>query len=325
MNKAGLKRISAAIDRTDVDPQAKEAAEPLVAAFVETYECESKDERTLGVEVPFVIRPSRWTWIVGVIDRVSQERKSGDIVVSDWKTTKAEDPPRYTEARWFVNVTSGVQLPTYVLATKRGSFPSRLETSQGIFYPSVGFKRAKTNVKVRVRGVTKSDPPKFWPRVSRGFLTYTETELAKVQVGYEAAAVAIRALRAAKIEPWALPGNWCRNQYGRDCDFLADCTEDTAPAPTVLGWHEVREGDPGYVHGLQAIPSADLKDPRAVVLSTSSYNDWGTCAELFRKKKLTAKADWDICSDELTGRGDLNQQIGTAYHAGVAEFWRIVG
>ena len=315
-----LARIERAIvSHPDASPTAIETAAELVGGWIDRYEDQDRYEKTVAVEIAFNVKLDPYTYVVGVIDRLSLDSDDLVYVVNEWKTTKgASDRPgpyAWTAQRWLDEITTGVQLPTYALALTAGEFILK----RGLKGFKIKDARRLNTVRVRVRAAVKVSPPQFWPdsgeraKYEPGIYEFSAEDIAAVRASYLNAAVAIRALRSSRLVPWQHSGSHCHRQFGRDCSLLPRCSvHDYAQGAYRV--YDPGDGDFDYLKrfGLESI----ARDRRTVILSASSYGTFTTCHEKWRVLKGLGVAE--------EGTNDLPLQIGGAFHAGAAEFYSIM-
>lgn len=289
-------------------PHAREFASELVQAWVERWQDEDAREKTVAVECKFNVRLDNFTWVVGIIDRISRTAE-GEFVANEWKTTKAPSGWGWNEEKWLSEIVNGIQLPTYAWAVRSG----RVTNAKGKLVEcplAIG-----AGVKVRARAVTKVSPPGFWPTRESGVWEFSEEDMKATAHAYLNAARMIRELKTEAVfrlekqpdvalPPWQATGRQCFNQFGRDCEFLTQCQEHLYP---VGEFKLCSEGD--YKEfGLPDLPN----DPRVVVFSPTSYELWVLCAEKWRVVKGIGVGERE---------SDVNLEVGKAVHAGLATFY----
>lgn len=298
-------KIVEAVAASSVAPIAKEAAVPLLLGeegtpgWVDRFADEPR--RIIAVECPFFMWLDKWTLVVGVLDEIAEWQGDNErfLFGSEWKTTKAASGKRFNEEKWLGYITTGPQLPIYALALHEGTFKG------------AGKVELSFPVHIRVRAAVKSSPPEYWPAESSGFYKFEERELTATKNAILARAEAIRAMRVKRLVPWQTTGSHCRYHYGRDCVFLSDiCAQKEYEGHHAIG--ALESSDPGNAGITLAGVSILDHDPRLVVLSSSTYTTSLLCLE-----------KWRLVASRVRDKEEtLEMQIGTAFHAGVAEFGR---
>jgi hypothetical protein len=307
-------KVTQAILDAPVSPTAREAASPLVDAYLEALEgfpdtaCE-----TVAVEVPWRLWLDEKTLIVGVMDRIARDDEPG-FFGHEHKTKGApklkKDGTPYkgsSEQDWLDEISQGVQVGIYALALQDADFIDKGGTRR---FARVDMPR------MLVRVCIKSDPPVFWPvDPSRGIFSFEAAYLDSIRAALLSKAAQIRAARALSrlvnefsgrevVMPWQLPGVHCTNKYQRECGFLKLCREritPTGPAP-----HAFDPSNPAY----PALEGLEL-GPDTVVLSASSYGDYAQCMELGRI----------ISGGYFPKKADIALQVGTTYHNALANIY----
>lgn len=298
-------KIIEALVKCDVGPVAKEAAGPLIDAWLERLPTfEDTAWPTLAVETGWYLRLDPKTLIVGQCDRLMRD-PDGNLVLGEWKTrrevkiTKAGVPYKGdTEQDWLEEIAGGPQLSVYALALRDGWFPGLGE--------DIWCKYSAIEPRVLVRAVTKNQPPLIWPtRQTDGIFTFPPAALDATRNALLVKAAQVRAARATGLVPYQLRGFHCRS-YGRVCGYYDDCTNNRFPPAGNVAWHPT---DPGFE--VPRLLGLDATDPDLVILSQSSYQTLSTCAEKYRRS--------------YGGHGDNEEsfelQVGTAFHAAIAALY----
>jgi hypothetical protein len=307
-----MERVIGALLEAPVSPSARESAAPLIEKWIEVWGEKDAQDKTVAVECGFHIWVDSDTLVIGVQDRIAED--SAGFKGCEWKTAKepkkyanGNDTPWWNEGVWLREISEGPQIAIYALAMKRGIyFPKQGNP----FKLSVGGK----NPRVLVRAVVKSSPPRFWPSDSgQSVFEFTPSHLAAVEGALLAKAVTIRALRKQTNKPWQLPGKHCF-EFGRECQFFEKyCGAHQAP---VLPGKNLffNPSDPAYQLALPYVGKDELANPELVILSASSYQLASSCLEKFR-----------IISGAVGGKDEsLALDVGSAFHAGVGEFYKIL-
>ncbi len=314
--------VDAILGTDGASPEAKEEAASLVEAWAAHYFELDRQERTLAVEVGFHVQLDPHTYVIGIVDRLSVA-PDGSLIVNEWKTTKPESR-WWTEAEWLSRITASIQLPTYVLALTHG----KLVIKEGLRPFTI--TGSTETPKVRVRAITKSSPPAFWPRLNHKLYTYEADALLATTNAYLNAAAGIRELRKVKrhlgadglrvgpivrTEPWQAMGQWCRS-YNRDCEFLHECRSYNFPHEAPPVWREHERDNERTLMARFGLTFGQVSHPQTVILSQSSYDTWATCAEKYRRTKLDPVS-------VLRHGGTAEQQLGSAVHAGLSKFYEL--
>jgi hypothetical protein len=253
---------------TGAGPLVLEEANVLIEKWIAERVC--FDKQIVAVEQGFSYWLDNNTVIIGVQDLLTIE--DGEIVGGEWKTTKGTT--RYwDEAKWVESISSSPQCAIYALITPT----------------------------IRVRAVTKSDPPEIW---GREVLTFSEARLTSVRNALLNQAAAIRAMRRSGAMPWALPGLHCTNMFRRECAYLNECKRQQYPA--TAGVFDL--DNPAAKLVLPQLGDC-IKDPELVILSASSYNDAMQCAELYRR---------NLAENKESSR-DLD--VGSVFHTACANIY----
>lgn len=318
-------RVTQAILSAPVSPTAREAASPLVDAYVEALEsfpdtaCE-----TVAVEAPWRLWLDEKTLVVGVMDRIAKDKHG--VFGCEWKTKgapgyyvkgpkKGQPYDGNTEEDWLEEISQGVQVGIYALALQGADFMDKGTIRR--------FARADMP-RMLVRACIKSDPPVFWPTdPARGVFSFEGAYLDSVRAALLSKAAQIRAARRQVVKgtviyrdgwqehyeqpvlPWQLPGTHCTNMYRRECEFLSLCRE--RKGPTGAPPHAFDPSNPAY----PALEGLELGSD-VVVLSASSYGDYAWCIERGRI----------VSGGYFPKQGDLNLETGTCYHNALAEIYR---
>jgi hypothetical protein len=290
-------------------PEAKEAAAEIVEAWMHEFAAKDRTEVTVGVELNFSIRLDEQTWVVGVVDRLSQQGER--YIINEWKTTAgpSHDGKRWNAQVWLHELLHSIQLPTYVLALREGQFQKKdaNQTDQTIYLEK------DMKPLVRVRAATKTSPVQFWPTQDNLF-DFSAAEVQACRNAYLNAAAQVRLLRATdrqRVIPWQYPGSQCFRQFGRDCEFLERCSSHDHPPHSQVSQESMQR----YLQTFGVEPQA-AQDPDTVVFSTSSYQLLTLCLEKYRLLKVAQAGLVEDTTPAL--------QIGTAVHAGLAKFYELL-
>ncbi len=286
-------RITQAIIGTGCGPLAMEEGAACAQAWIEDEEGFS--DRIVAVEAGFSMQVDTLTWIVGVMDLVCRDENG--FYGREHKTTRG--PSKWwNERKWLEEISSGHQIAVYALALREAEF-----------YQPEGkkaFDCIQDEVMVRVKAVTKTNPPAFWGKED-GWCSFKENALMAVKNAFIVKAEAIRAARKRGVIPWQLTGSHCY-AYGRNCEYYDACRAYT--------WPEIQTGfdggDPAAKFALPYLPD-EAKHPEAVILSASAYSDWSRCAELGRQNAQSGNKEESMAL-----------QTGSVFHAAVAEWYRQV-
>lgn len=302
-----------------IDPQARfEGCRLFESWMTYTYDFDIQFH-TLAVEIPWFLPVDKFTIVVGVQDRIY--RDAVGIAGSEWKTAKGTT--RYwNEEKWLDSIKRNHQIAIYGLAQREGYFPASafFEHPSGatVVHPDpLAEVLIQLNIKqprILVRAITKENPPAIWGNVvipiDRKRLNATKSAL--IVRGAQ-----IRAARESGLVPWQLSGLHCENRFSHTiCPFYEKfCGEHNHPEV------DYRAGigltDPGnaslqYAKTLLRVP---LDDPRVVILSASAYEDANDCVERYRLQG----------THEYRGPYAQEQDKGTALHAAVASYYKILG
>jgi len=262
-----------AICACPVSVTAREEAARLAESYIARFSGDSKRWQVLAVESPFYMWLDPFTLIVGVMDSIRRDQ-DGQVEGLELKTRRApkikKDGQPYkgdTEQDWLAEISNSPQLAIYAMAMRQGTFvnlcPTPVET---------------VACRIRVRCAVKSTPAAIWPTQDDGLFQFSSPLMDKTQEALLSAAASIRAHRQRGTVPWQLQGHWC-SQFGRDCVHLPVCRERKNPTGAPKTLHSAT--DPGSVAIAAAIGANPVNDS-LVILSASSYGDWGTCSELYR-------------------------------------------
>lgn len=286
-------RVIAAILSTPKEV-AREPAARLVDAWVDR--CVEEDARrfkVLDVERPFFMWLDDHTLIVGCNDLIAEDELG--VFGGEWKTRRA---PRVTKAgvfykgdgpeAWLAEIRGGIQVAIYAAAIQAK-------------YGGRG--------RILVRCVTKADVPEIWPvNPDDGQLTFTFAYLGAVRGTLRSRAAQIQAARQAGHLPWQWTGRHCKAGSEYECRAYGACSMLEYPAdigglfsPTDPGAKAIAES------------GADLSDPELVILSASAYETGTDCLEKYRQTSMGALVEDSLALD-----------VGTAFHAGIAEVYRMV-
>ena len=322
---SNLAQIASAIVASEVTAEQKRLAVPLVERYIDRFKDDAKKFKVLAVENPWYMWLDDHTCIVGVMDANRYDIEHERYEDLELKTRRA---PRFknngepykgdTEQDWMNELAGSPQVGIYALARTRATFLSPL--------PPVGKPMIRVRAAVKSDGkVNKPSPIMIWPSQDDGLFTFSEAYLKQVESGLLNAAHAIRALREYATFPWQMMGNWCTH-FGKPCVFKAKklpngSYEDGVCTKGLNGDYvepltHLQRTDPGA----QAIEAALKEYPSGlasgrnllVILSASAYGDFAHCAELWRLKS----GGWF----EKEESDAMN--VGTAFHAGCAEFNR---
>ena len=304
--KINQDKITQAILDLNVSPLAAETGAALADHWISEDHPEIH-ENILGVEMGFVLWLDDKTVAIGVQDLVT-EGDSGPIG-NEWKTSSASK--WWTEDRWLKDLVNGPQLGLYALGLHRGTY-----YEAGSFAP-VQF--LSPTPKIRVRAITKTNPPAFWPRDPEdSTYVFDAAKLRSVEAGFRARAEAIRALRRSALTPWELMGSHCF-AFNKVCQFF-DKHCSVSHHPSVLEAQDATSArfdpsDPASHAALIHIPEDKLNDPDLVVLSASSYKTGSNCMEQYR-----------IISGSLAEKKEssIDLEIGTVLHAAIGQFYSLI-
>jgi len=304
-----------------------------------------QDKRIVAVECGFVNWLDEWTVIVGVQDLLTSEKvpqpnedviegkvgwgvcdvyegvhhkahcdsyhhsihgsapepnwRQEGIVGNEWKTTK-EQTKWWNEDKWLESITDGSQIAVYALALQSGTYYPK---HGGRVIPAVGEPR------IRVRAISKSNPPVVWPRdESDGIITFSPERLNATKQALLSAADSIR-VRRKRTGVWGLPGIHCTNQFKRLCEFHQDCTEQVQ-AETVWGEDSLGKTDPARTLAIPHI-GEKVNNPELVILSASSFQSAQECVEKYRRSLVAEDGESSMALD-----------TGSVFHSVVAESYR---
>lgn len=291
---------------------AKALAGPYVDYWIERFVAEDSKYLHIFVEAPFFIKLDERTVIVGVVDDsvMSRERENATIVGCEWKTCKApkknkggSDSAYWNEQIWLDQIREGAQLGTYALAMNRGTFLSqRLDTSE----PEL-IQMSVPEPHIRVRALVKEVPtPRIWPtNAENGLFKFSAGLLEYVQNAYRVKAAMIRAMRAARVVPWQLPGDHCR-KFNSTCRYYESVCVPHRHPPAEIATVGLQPGDPA--NKILPYIGMDPRDPQVVILSYSAYSSASRCAELHRIETM----------EGAEGEESEALDLGAAVHAGIS-------
>lgn len=283
-------------------PLAREQAATLVEAYVQHYgESDASRFKVLDVERPWHLWLEPDTLLVGQKDARFQDdigplllelktKKEGRRTkAGDWY--KGEGP-----MDWLETISNGPQLGIYALHEAE-------------------ITGAET-VRIMVRCAVKSQPVLLWPEnEADGIFLLNRDYLRHLRSALVVKAAQIRAARATGAVPWQWIGYHCLRMFGKECQhYQGSCKPHVHPTGRLRGFNP---DDPGYAAVKGALEERDwdedkLHDPKLVILSASAYESYTRCFEMGR-----------IEQDGL-GAGEDSEalQVGSCFHAGVAEFNR---
>lgn len=290
-------RVIDAITQLDVGPVAKESGANLVDSWMSAC-AEDQKKKIVAVECGFVCWVDQNTVLIGVQDLLTDE---GGVVGNEWKTTK-EKTKFWNEERWFQSIKEGSQVAIYAVALNRGTY-YELRVGQ----MPVTYRPLVTKPRIRVRAISKSEPPRIWRGEEDGVLTFTEEMMENTVSALKSKAASIRAMRKLGAIPYQLPGIWCVNQFRRECEYYGECSARKIPTGE---YQPIDVNDPAYELALPYIGER-VNDPELVVLGASAYSAMSECAEKYRRGTLKGN-----------GEETAEMQIGTVLHSGVAEWYR---
>jgi len=279
-----LNKVVQAMLDTGAGPLVLEQANQLVEKWV--AERVHFDKKVVAVETGFALWLDEQSVIIGVMDLLTEE--NGVVVGNEHKTTKGTT--RYwNEAAWLESISTSPQCSIYALALRNGDFFEPV--------PELG-EHPPT---IRVRAVTKSEPPEVWGDEP---LEFSFERLMATKNALLNQAASIRAMRRTGAVPWALPGIHCTNMFRRECEHLAACKKQQYPA--MAGVFDL--DNPAAKLVLPKLGDR-INDPDLVILSASSYNDAMQCAELYRRN--------------LTGNKESSRDldVGSVFHTAVASIY----
>lgn len=277
---------------------AREQAANLIEEWIRKFHEEDSKLQIRHVEMGFSIELDSDTIIIGVQDMIGED--SQGILGHEWKTST--ESKNWTEDRWLEEIQRGPQLSVYALAQREGTF---YEKGKGSFRMGVSRPR------IRVRAAVKSNPVKFWPKIpNAGLSSFSTEKLDTVRSALLAKAESIRALRKTAYLPWQLPGKQCF-AFGKLCGFFGKHC-DLGKPPEDLAVTIFDPSDPATELALKQIDPSKFENPNLVILSASSYDLASQCMEKHR-----------IISGSLGEKSsDLALDIGSTFHAGIAEYYR---
>ncbi len=314
------KLIQAALE-TECSPLAIEEGTGLAEAWLERGI--GQDWDIAAVECGFVWWADEKTVIVGVQDLLTNEPCNLEqeglayshaeplpnsataspavncIVGNEWKTTK-ESSKWWNEDKWLEDISEGSQIAIYALALQNATY-----------YPKTGSsitpKATQGNTRIRVKAISKSNPPVIWPRREEdGIITFTPKRLEAQRQALLSEAESIRA-RRKKVGldgVWRVPGIWCTNKFKRVCQFHEDCVKQRPASPT-MGFDP---NDPAFK---LAVPHIDKIDNDIVILSASSYGRACECVEAYRRGLVSGDKERSLALD-----------TGTVFHAVVGQSYQ---
>jgi hypothetical protein len=285
--------ITQSICATECSPIALEEGAGLVQAWIDAGVL--ADKKVIGSECGFVLWLDDLTAIIGVMDLLTDE--GGEIVGNEFKTSK-EASKYWNESKWIDSISAGSQIAIYALGLQQGTY---YEHGTGrTITPSV------TAPRVRVRAISKSNPPAIWGAEPDAVITFTQKELDVTRDALLVKAASIRAMRKSGRIPWQLRGHWCENKFRRQCEFYSECSAGKFPE----GWAHFSNDDPAFEF---AFPHLGDKgnDAELVVLGASAYGTVSECVEKYRRTTLGGNIE-----------ESLALSIGTVFHSGVSEFYK---
>lgn len=291
--------VTEAILTVEASPLAKEEGARLVQAYIDKYaESDAQKFRVLDVEKSWHLWLDDWTLVVGQKDARLQ-----DAVGPFLLELKTKKEGRRTKAGefykgegpedWLATISAGPQLAIYAL--------HEVETT-GADY-----------ARIMVRAAVKSSPVVLWPpNEADGIFILNRDYLKFMRNALLVRASEIRTARALNVLPWDWTGYKCQHIYGRECAFYQPyCSKHLHPE----GRKQIFSAtDPGALAITAGLAERDVvsDDPRIVILSASAYEDYSGCRERGR-----------IIQDGLAPGDDSEAlMVGTAFHAGVAQFYR---
>lgn len=293
--------IQNAILEVEAGPLAKQAAADLVDAYVARYsESDINKFKVIDVERAWFLWLEPLTLLVGQKD-ARLEDSAGPLLLElkthrEARRTKAGEYYKGEGPQsWLADISTGIQLGIYAL--------HEAETT------------GAESVRVMVRAAVKSTPPEFWPlRDEDGTFAFSRDYLKFVRNALVVRAAEIRAARAKGVYPWDWSGYKCQHMYGKTCQFWEEmCSKHLHP----IGRNRVfSKTDPGAAAIEAGFAERNFEvepeDPKVVILSASAYEDYSTCRERGR-----------IIQDGLSkGDESMELEIGSCFHAGVAQFHR---
>lgn len=326
-------RILSAIMAAGVrSAKAVEAGSELVDAWAAAVVEADSRYRTLGLEVGWFTKLGPGAFVVGCVDKLAVERPdpaeraeyeaycsvrgseptAPEPFVLEAKTT-APASRFWTPEKWYDEIARGHQVGTYAMALRWGTFIQ--PASEPVKIDAVEWTPGVAAPRVLVRAVSKSRPPQIWPGPEGAWVEVGPARLDATRSAYVNAAAAIRAQRATGVVPWQLPGRHCTKQYGTKaypCTQWSVC-HDTREYPRGERVRGLSPGSAGVVAHLVATGRVRPDDPGVVVLSSSSLDSWAQCPEKWRQEAAGAGGEESEALD-----------TGTVFHAGIAEFQRIL-
>ena len=340
-NLVSEETLEAVVDKIaslNLPPPAKIEAANLVEVWIRENAAFDSQFPTVAVEIPFFLFVDKFTIVVGLIDRIALDNSG--LFGCEWKTTKGTTK-FWNEDKWLESISNGHQIGTYALAMKKAQFliPSSSGAEITDWYlkcapdgqvsanaedPSVPpiwtWAPKIKSPRMMVRAITKESPSQIWPSQNgHAIFDFDRDKLTTVENAYFVKGEVIRAARLSGKIPWELPGMQCFSRYNRELCQCSEpfCAKGEHPVadPATAEFYFARN-DPGSkaIRAAGSLLRCPLNDPRVVILSASSYDSARDCLELYRIQGLNL-------GKEENGALD----IGSAFHEGVAEFYRRMG
>ncbi len=254
----------------------------LIEGFLKKFSPYDLAWTILHVEPEMFCWLDEFTLIVGRVDLIARN-STGDNFFGEWKTA---NPRR--KGKWQSDWIMSPQSLTYGFLTRYG----KIYGAGNTIIPTIN--------KFHVRAALKSKPPSY----EYEWFSYTDDEIAYWLTQIKAIAGEIRSLRLnAPDGPWMPNFSYC-NRYGDKymCPFLANgCSK--------LNWGNTKGLIEKTPH-LQVI--RDNPDPKLVILDATRIDTYLNCREKYRQVN---ERHLDIADSEALG-------LGTAFHAGIAEYFR---
>lgn len=289
-----------AIIALNMGPLVTETANGLVEGWMQRFASTDSTQITLLVEAPFVLEVDAHALLIGIADRIAWSEEAQTVFGCSWKTTREAKGAYWNEKIW--------------LEEQRRSPQWRFETiglMRGVWVTGEGLMRFKLTgtPPFLLRGAVKTTFPTYWPeKTADGVLEMSAAEERATWAALVTRVHAVRSMKARGADglPWQLPGIHCIT-YNQKCEFLGACEKGDTAVSAYTG--PVNPHDAAIQAAVRAFRPGFGAHEDDIILTPTNYMLSSSCIERWRRRLL-----WPTESSTA-------QQIGTAFHAGVAKWY----
>ena len=270
----------------------------LLEGWMQRFAAVDSAQTTLLVEAPFIVEVDEHALLVGIADRIAWSAAANTLFGCSWKTTRESKGAWWSE-RLFLE--EHKRAPQWKFET--------LGLLRGVWVTPEGLYRFKLSSRppFLLRGAVKSTFPTFWPeKAEDGIFEMSPADEQATWDALRSRICAVRTMRAQGTLPWQLPGIHCI-VYNQKCEFLPPCEKGDTTTPKYEG--PPNPHDETIRAAVQVYRPGFGTHENDIVLTPTNYMLGSNCIERWRRRLLHPTESTPA------------QQIGTAFHAGVAAWY----